>query len=103
MTKVIVIKQHGTILTYNAAKLIGTLITSDQRRFFYHQNQILAGPAEPKPGDRALFIASTKAVVPGRLPVAREIEILEEPKAGQDALADTVKAADAEIGDTEAK
>jgi hypothetical protein len=71
-------KQKGKIYTYDTVRRFGRIIDGQNQRYFFHRDAILVGPEEPHLEQKVLFLPSTKPALPGKLPIAREIELLED-------------------------
>ena len=82
-------KKQGTIWSYNPAKFVGSVIDDKNQRYFFHRSAILSGPPEPVITAKVLFVIDKKQPGPGKLPIAREIEILDDQTevSAQDILA----------------
>jgi hypothetical protein len=78
-------KQLGTIWSYNPARCVGTIIDSENRRYFFHSCRVISGPPFLTLGaDVRFVIDSRQPVQTGKLPIAREIEILEAAKPAEE-------------------
>src|ERR1700730_8276284 len=73
-------KKQGTIWSYNPAKFVGSIIDDKNQRYFFHRSTILSGPPEPTLTAKVLVVLDKTQPAPGKLPIAREIEVLEEIK-----------------------
>ncbi len=74
-------KQHGSIWSYNPIKQVGSIIHDETNlRFFFHASSVRFGPREITVSARCSFIIDPKQPPAGKLPIAREIELLEEIK-----------------------
>jgi hypothetical protein len=72
-------KKHGSIWSYNPARLVGTIIQDETNlRFFFHASSVRFGPREITISARCTFLVDPKVPPAGKLPVAREIKLLEE-------------------------
>jgi hypothetical protein len=81
--------REGFILRYSRDKFIGVIISGDER-FFFHRERITRGPIDPSPNSRVLFTTSDIPPLPGKLPYAKNIIILEDARteiSAQDILA----------------
>jgi hypothetical protein len=77
----------GYIQSFNPERRCGTIV-SGLDRFWYHADRIVRGPADPEIKSMVIFEVSPKPALPGKLPMAIQIIILEdEIAAGRNALA----------------
>ena len=73
-------KKQRAIWSYNPTKFVGSIIDDKNQRYFFHRSTILSGPPEPTLTAKVLFVIDKTQPAPGKLPIAREIEILEDVK-----------------------
>ena len=71
-------KKQGIIWSYSPDKFLGTIIDDQDQRWFFHRSSIISGPRELTLDMKVLFRPDGNPALPGKLPVAREIEILTE-------------------------
>lgn len=74
-------RQHGNVWSYNPARLVGTIIQDEtDLRYFFHASSVRFGPREITISAGCSFIIDPTQPTAGKLPIAREIELLEEIK-----------------------
>jgi hypothetical protein len=72
-------KKQGVINSWNPTKNIGTIICRESnppQRYFLFGSRVVNGP-EPTLNARVVFDISERNPLPGRLPVAVRVEIVE--------------------------
>ena len=71
-------KREGEVNSWNPAKLCGTIIdrsVNPPERYFLFASRVISGP-EPYLGAHCLFDPDTRPPLPGKLPLAQHVEVI---------------------------
>ena len=80
-------KEQGYILWYSHTRRIGIIIVRETlQRYFFHQGLIIHGPEVLKQDSEVSFVPDfgPQKLNPSKLPVARQIVVIERPEGSDD-------------------